>query len=175
MHFGPWKKVWPKVNEDQGDLAGKLKLIKEKEEKEFEVSNWSADEDDAFFAHEDFALTNMLDESNKMTRMDKDNAVNHQTNFSMITKFSKELKEFQNRVSSLDSRLTEMDKTLRSHVAPPPRRMGGFDRTALRSQWKALLRLFGELLVATTFEIVAILIIEKFGFHKASPGLGSTK
>ena len=108
-----------------------------------------------------------MDESNKSTRMDKSHAINHLTNFSMITNFGKELKEFQHRVSNLDSRLTEMDKTLCSHVDPPPGRMGGFDRTALRSQWKALLRLFGELLVAATFAVVAIEIM-KFGFHGAT-------
>ena len=51
-----------------------------------------------------------MDESNKSTRMDQSHAINHQTNFSMITNFGKELKEFQHGVSNLDSRLTEWIK-----------------------------------------------------------------
>ena len=61
-----------------------------------------------------------------------------------------------------------MDKTLCSHVDPPPGRIGGLDRAALRSQWKAVLHFFEELLVAATFAVVAIEIMKNFGLHGAT-------
>ena len=60
-----------------------------------------------------------------------------------------------------------------SHVDPPPGRLGGFDQTALRSQWKALLR-FSE---SFWWQQLAVMTIEikKFGFHGATSESAFTK
>ena len=83
----------------------------------------------------------------------------------MITNYGKKMEEVQNQVTSLDSRLKEIDKMLCSRVDPSLRRRGGLDRTVPRSQWKAVLYFFGELLVAVTFAVVAIEIMKRFGLH----------
>ena len=70
-------------------------------------------------------------ESSKFTRVNHNHAIDHQTNFSMITNYGKKMKEVQHQVTSLDSRLKEIDRMLCSRVDPSLRRRGGLDRTYL--------------------------------------------